>query len=462
MKRYLQSHDGDRRFRRSRQHQDRAHRVIPGAAHTYAKGDDQFPAGLCPVITRGKGCHVWDKDGNRFIEYGGGVRSVTLGHGFAPVCEAAYRVSLAGTNFARPAVIELSAAEKMLQLIRPAEMVKFAKNGSDAVTAAIKIARAYTGRDLIAYCADHPFFSIHDWFIGTTPMDSGIPASARDLAVPFRYNDIASVAEQFAQEPGRIACVVLEPEASIPHDGQFLHQLRALCDRNGALLILDETITGFRWHIGGGQTHFGVTPDLSTFGKAMANGFAVSALCGKREFMRLAGIEHTDRERCFAMSLTHGADASALAAFIRTAQVYQKRDIVGTLHRQGKRLADGVRAAIQSIGLGDYFTLSGRDCLLLYGTLDQNRQRSQAFRTLFLQELLKRGVLAPNFAVSAAHGDAEIDCTILAVAQALQVYAAALSDGIEKYLIGRPVQPVFRKYNQPESARPPANSRIVA
>lgn len=446
--------DFEKIFHRSLAHQKRAHQVLPGAAHTYAKGDDQFPAHMTPVITRGEGCRVWDLDGNEFIEFGGGVRSVTLGHGRREVCDAAYQASLLGTNFARPAALELHATEKMLELIPRADMVKFAKNGSDAVTAAIKIARAYTGREMIAVCGDHPFFSVHDWFIATTPMNSGIPRDVGPQTVKFKYNDLHSVEKLFAEFPNQICAVVLEPEGTEPHRGDFLHQLRELAHRHGALFILDETITGFRWHNGGGQAVFDVEPDLSTFGKAMANGFSVSALCGKREFMQLLGTQHTEAERCFAMSLTHGAETSSLAAFMATAQIYQNEPIVERLYTQGKRLRDGVEQQIDAAGVRGHFNVAGRDCLLIYGTLDQHGQRSQEFRTLFLQELLKRGVLAPNFAVSAAHRDEDIDQTITAVGESLHIYANALKHGVERYLESRPVAPVFRKYNAPAFEAP--------
>lgn len=436
-----------RSFAKSIAHQRRAHQVIPGAAHTYAKGDDQFPENMCPVITRGHGSHVWDLDGNEFIEYGAGVRSITLGHGYKPVCDAAYAAMLDGTNFTRPSALELKAAEKMLEVINRADMVKFGKNGSDAVTGAVKIARAYTGREMIAVCGDHPFFSVDDWFIGTTPMNAGIPQWARQQTVKFKYNDIESVRALFAQYPDQIAAVVTEAETTEPPKPNFLHNLQKLCHEHGALMILDETITGFRWHVGGAQAVYNFTPDLSTFGKAMANGFSVSALCGKREYMRLAGIEHTDRERCFVLSLTHGAESTGLAACIATIEAYQQLDVVETMERQGTRLRVGVEQAISRLGLDDYVQVMGRPQLLLYATCDQNRQRSQPFRTLFLQELLKRGILAPNFVVNAAHSDDDIDYTIEAVSDALVVYRKALDEGIEKYLVGRPVKPVFRKFN---------------
>ena len=429
------------------EHQRRAHKLIPGAAHTYAKGDDQFPEGLCPIIRRGEGCRVWDLNGNAFVEYGAGVRSITLGHGYKPVCDAAYAAMLNGTNFVRPAEIELRAAEAMLNVITAADMVKFGKNGSDAVTGAVKLARAYTGRDLIAVCGDHPFFSVDDWFSGTTAMNSGIPQSTISQTVKFKYNDLADTAALFAKYPNQIACVIMEAETTEPPAPDYLHKMQALCREHGVVFILDETITGFRWHLGGAQKRYNLTPDLSTFGKAMANGFSVAALCGKREIMRLAGTEHADRERCFVLSLTHGGETSGLAACIASIEAYKTLDTVATLERQGERLRQGIKQAIAVHGLTSHIQIMGRPQLLLYATLDNDGQRSQPMRTLFLQELIRRGVLAPNFVVNAAHDNTAIDFTIDAVDGALRVYRAALNDGVEKYLEGRPVQPVFRKFN---------------
>jgi glutamate-1-semialdehyde 2,1-aminomutase len=352
-----------------------------------------------------------------------------------------------GTNFTRPSHMELLAAEKLLKIVPTAEMVKFGKNGSDAVTAAIKIARAYTGREMVMVCGDHTFFSVDDWFIGVTPMNSGIPQWVTQQTVKFKYNDLASAQALFEQFPGQIACIVTEPETDTPPLPNFLHDLQALAHRHGALLVLDETITGFRWEQFSAQTLYRVTPDLSTFGKAMANGFAVSALCGRREYMELAGIQQSDRERCFVLSLTHGAETHALAAHIATIHAYQTTDPTGAMIRQGKKLRDGLRQVIAMYGLADYLPIIGRPQLLLFGTRDQNHQRSQPFRTLFMQELLKRGILAPSFIIGAAHTDEDVQRTIEAVDSACVVYARALADGVEKHLVGRPVQPVFRKRN---------------
>lgn len=433
-------------FSRSKVLQQKSHVLIPGGAHTYAKGDDQYPENAPGFIVRGKGSHVWDVDGNEFIEYGMGLRSVTLGHAYDPVDEAAYRQMRQGINFTRPAVIEVEAAEKLLSLIPGAEMVKFAKNGSDITTAAIKLARAYTGRDLVGICIDHPFFSVDDWFIGQTAMNAGIPTAVQQLTVTFQYNNLDSVRDLFAQYPGQIACLLMEPEKNDPPADNFLHETRRLCHENGALFILDEIITGFRHHLGGGQTLYQVEPDLSAFGKAMANGFSVSALVGKREFMERGGLL-TNEERVFLLSTTFGAETHALAAALATMHIYESEPVIAHLYQQGERLAHGINAIVDELGLHDYFGLLGKPCNLVYYTRDQDKNPSQAYRALFMQETIKRGLILPSLIISYSHTDPDVDHTVNAIGEALFVYRQALEEGIDKYLQGRPVKPVFRKRN---------------
>jgi glutamate-1-semialdehyde 2,1-aminomutase len=434
-----------RDFSKSHALQPKAHRLIPGGAHTYAKGDDQFPEHAPGFIVRGKGCHVWDLDGNEFIEYGMGLRAVTLGHAFDPVVEAAYKQMQLGVNFSRPAKIEVDLAETMLDVVDGAEMVKFAKNGSDVTTAAVKLARAYTGRDLVAICADQPFFSIDDWFIGTTEMNAGVPRAITEMTLKFRYNDLESLRLLFDQYPGKIACVLLEAEATTPPMAGYLNQVKELCEQRGAVLIFDEMITGFRWHLGGAQKFHGVVPHLSTFGKAMGNGFAIAALMGKREIMRLGGLDH-DELRVFLLSTTHGAETHALAASLETIRIYREQSVVEYLWTKGERLRVGINHAISRHQIGEYFELAGRPCNLIYRTKDERGEPSQAFRTLFLQELIRAGILAPSFVVSFSHSDEDIDRTVDVVDQVLSVYARALEDGVEKYLVGRSVKPVNRTY----------------
>jgi glutamate-1-semialdehyde 2,1-aminomutase len=437
-----------RLFEKSARLRQRSHGLIPGGSHTYAKGDDQYPVLAPAFIERGLGCHVWDVDGNKYIEYGMGNRAVGLGHAYPPVLKAVERALQHGSNFTRPAKIEVECAETLLETVPGADMVKFCKDGSDATSGAVRLARAYTGRDLIACCADHPFFSTDDWFIGTTAMNSGIPEATQRLTVTFRYNDIASVRELFERHRGEIAGLILEPaRGDDPKDG-FLHEVQRLCRENGALFIFDEMITGFRWHAGGAQQLYGIVPDLSCFGKALANGFSVSALAGKREFMRLGGLDHVDRPRVFLLSTTHGAETHSLAAAIATMRTYQREPVIEHLVRQGTKLREGIEDAARYHGVESHLKVVGRPACLAFATLDREGQPSQAFRTLFLQETIKRGVLMPSLVVSYAHDSDAVAQTLEAVDGALAVYARALEDGVERFLVGRPSQQVFRRYNQ--------------
>lgn len=416
--------------------------LIPGGCHTYAKGADQFPEESPAVLERGLGCHVWDPDGNEFIEYGMGLRAVTLGHAYPPVVKAVRDALELGTNFTRPAVIELECAERFLEMIPGADMVKFTKDGSTADTAALKLARAHTGREMVAICAEHPFFSYDDWFIGTTTMDGGIPEFETRPVVRFNYNDALSLERLFVQYPDQIAAVFLEPARNVEPLSGFLESIRALCTKHGALLIFDEMITGFRWANGGAQEVYGVVPDLATFGKALANGFSVSALSGKREFMRL-GSRERESDNVFLLSTTHGAENASLAAAICTLQIYKSEPVVEHLYRQGSRLAEGFRQAVARHSLDGYVELHGRPVNLLFGTMDPDRHPSQEFRTLFLQETIRRGVIMPSLVVSYSHTDDDIDKTIDAIDGALGVYARAFQDGVDKYLVGAPSKPVF-------------------
>lgn len=433
-------------FTKSKELQKKSHFLIPGGAHTYAKGDDQYPELAPGFLVRGMGCHVWDIDGNEFIEYGMGLRSVTLGHGYQPVVQAACLQIQQGINFNRPTPLEVELADKLHNLIESAQMVKFAKNGSDVTTAAVKLARAYTGRDMVAVCAEQPFFSTDDWFIGSTAMTSGIPEVIQKQTLKFHYNDPISIQDLFFAYPGQIACLVMEAETVTPPKDNFLHEVIRLCHDNGALLVLDEIITGFRWHLQGAQKLFKIQPDLSTFGKAMGNGFAIAALVGRKDIMELGGLTH-DRERVFLLSTTFGAESHALAAALATIKIYEEEEVVQQLYCQGERLKQGINQAIELTGVKGYFEVLGRPCNLIFSTLDVEGNRSQSYRALFMQEMIRRGMITPSFVVSYSHSNDDIDRTIDAVCESLRIYSKALEEGVGKYLIGEPVKPVFRKFN---------------
>ncbi|MAD95355.1 MAG: glutamate-1-semialdehyde 2,1-aminomutase [Rhodobacteraceae bacterium] len=449
-------------------YQERLLRAIPGGSHTYSRGFDQFPSNAPQILERGQGAYVWDPEGRRFLDYGMGLRAVTLGYAYPSVAEAAYLEAMKGNNLPRASVTELEAAELIVNLIPGADMVKFAKNGSNVTTAATKVARAYTGRPYIAVPRQHPFFSFDDWFIGSTPLIRGIPAEHAQRTLVFDYNDIGSLKALFDDHPGQIAGVILEPATTLtpcPHScaraltydspchscigsGEgFLHEVQALCRRNETLFILDEMITGFRWHLQGAQTYFGVEPDLSTFGKGMANGFSVAALVGRREIMDVGSISEQGAERTFLLSSTHGGEMSSLRAFIETVNVYKEESVCQHHWCYGQKLRSGLESLAAELGIADHFSMDGPAISMNYCTRDPDGSISMEYRTLFAQEMVRNGVLMSWVAVSLSHGDTELQITLEAARDSLLVYRKALDDGIEKYLRGPAVKPVFRKYN---------------
>jgi glutamate-1-semialdehyde 2,1-aminomutase len=442
-------------FENSTLAQARLHELVPGGAHTYARGSDQFPENMTPVLVRGRGARVEDLDGNWLIEYGMGLRSVTLGHGYQPVVDAVCNAAADGVNFSRPSIWELRAAEEFMQQVPGAEMVKFAKNGSDVTTAAIKLARAATGRDLVAICGTQPFFSVDDWFIATSQMKAGIPSVYAAMTVKFDYNDLPSIHALFDAYPDQIAAVILEAATATdePAPG-FLEGLRSVTEERGAVLIFDEMITGMRWSRHGAQSAYGITPDLSTWGKAIGNGFSVSALAGKRALMEAGGL-NTDVSRVFLLSTTHGAETTGLAAYLAVSKAYTERDVVAEMEVQGSKLRSGLEQVAKEAGMSEHVVFLGRPSCLVFATKDHTGQPSQAFRTLFVQELLRRGVLGQSLVISAAHTDTDINQTIQATAGALEVYARAIELGsTDGLLAGRPVAPPLREFAEPRRLRP--------
>ncbi len=422
------------------------HEIIPGGAHTYSKGDDQFSANGPRYLERGDGVYVWDEKGTRFLDWTMGLRTIALGYGFKPVIDAAVSQIAKGSNFCRPSMVEELAAQDLISLVPGADMVKFAKNGSNVTTAAVKLARAYTGRDLVAICSDHPFFSFDDWFIGATPCDAGIPESTKDLTVAFRYNDFDSVERILETRGPEIACLIMEAVTSEEPKDDFLHKTREACRKRGIVFILDEMITGFRFHRGGAQAYFNLDPDLSTFGKAMGNGFAVAAVIGKREIMRLGGLTHSE-PRVFLLSATHGAENHALAAMRTVIDVYRNEPVTDTIWSAGRGVIDGLNAAAKDAGIEKHFRAFGYPCSPYYSCSDASGVASMDFRTLFLQEMAAKGLLVNYFAPSYAHRPEHVEQTVEAARAAFTVYARALEDGVQRHVRGPSVKPVFRKYN---------------
>jgi glutamate-1-semialdehyde 2,1-aminomutase len=422
------------------------HTLIPGGAHTYSKGDDQFPANAPSHIERGDGARVWDRDGTEYLDWCMGLRSMTLGYRYTPVIEAAIAQVWQGSNFGRPSYVETELAEDISALIPSAEMVKFAKNGSTVTTAAVKLARAYTGRDLVAVCKDHPFFSYDDWFIGATAVPAGVPQAIRDLTLTFRYNDLASLQALFDAHPREIACVIMEPATTEEPAEGFLQGVADLCRTNGAVFVLDEMITGFRYHLNGAQTLYGVTPDLATFGKGMGNGFSVAALVGRREIMELGGLFH-GKPRVFLISTTHGAENHSLAAARAVIRTFREQPVIDHMWRIGGLLMQGLNEAARSAGVAGHFKAFGFPCNPGYTVTDETGAASPGLRTLFMQEMVKAGILIPYIAPALAHSEADVARTVEAAQAALRMVARGLDGGWQKLLDGPPVKPVFREFN---------------
>jgi glutamate-1-semialdehyde 2,1-aminomutase len=438
------------------------HDLIPGGAHTYSRGDDQFTYNAPSILERGEGAYVFDVNGEKYLDYGMGLRSVNIGYANREIAEAMFEEALKGNNLTRASVTELKASELILKLIDSADMVKFAKHGSTVTTAAVKLARSYTRKKYICVPEEHPFFSFDDWFIGSTLLTRGIPEESSKMTLKFNYNDIESLQKLFNEYPNQIAGVILEPATNISPcfncdrnntscnkcgNVNFLKQVQQICNREKAVFILDEMITGFRWHIKGAQHYYDVKPDLCTFGKAMANGFAVSALCGKKEIMKLGGICEDGAERVFLTSTTHGAEMSALGAFIKTVEILERDNVINHFWDYGTKLINGANEISRNLGLIDYFYFEGFPCSPSYVTKDITGCISLPFRTLFIESMMDRHVMIPYIAISFSHNEKELESTLDAIRYSLNIYKKALEEGLEFYLKSDVIKPVFRKYN---------------
>ncbi|MFT5755358.1 MAG: glutamate-1-semialdehyde 2,1-aminomutase [Alteromonadaceae bacterium] len=425
----------------------RAQKYIPGGAHTYSKGDDQFSSNAPKVIEKGKGCLIWDADSNQYTDFSMSLGTVVLGHAYEPVLEAVRTELFKGVNFVRPSVIEGELAELLCEIIPCAEMIKLAKHGSDVTTAAIKLARAYTGRNYIVRCSADPFNSVHDWFIGSTVVDRGVPLEIKELTLQFEYNNIESLEKLFDKYSDEIAGVIFEPLSFIEPKNNFLQQVKDLCEKKGAVLIFDEVVSGFRFSLGGAQEYSGVTPHLAAFGKAMANGFSVSALAGRKDIMELGGINH-DSERVFLLSTTHGGETHSIAAAIKTIQIIKEQKVIKHFWHVGQTLKKGIKQAALQAGISSYVNVGGYDCKPSLSLVNEQGQPCMKLRTLFLQETIKQGLMIPYIVPCLAHTDKIITAAIDNIGNAFDViYQGINQDRIDHLIQGHIVKPVFRKFN---------------
>ena len=426
-----------RRLTHSSELKIKAGKLIPSYTQTFSKGPTQFVQGVAPVfLARGEGCHVWDIDGNEYIDYPMALGPIILGYNYPAVTEAVTRQIQLGTTFSLSHPLEVEVAEMLVDIVPCAEMVRYGKNGSDATSGAVRVARAYTGRDIIACCGYHGW---QDWYIGTTTRNKGVPQAVRDLTVPFEFNNLASLERIFAEHPGQVAAVIMEPVGTVEPQDDFLEKVRQITAREGALLIFDEILTGFRLALGGAQQYYGVTPDIACCGKAIANGYPLAAIVGRREVMELF-------DEVF-FSFTFGGEALSLAAAKATINEMKEKKVISHLWEAGRRLKDGYNVLADEFGIASNTDCAGLPPRTITAFTDESREVSLELKSLFQQECLKRGVLfSGGHNISYSHTHAEIDQTLRVYRTAMEICAVALREGdVRQHLEGEPVQPVFRQ-----------------
>jgi glutamate-1-semialdehyde 2,1-aminomutase len=434
-------------FKLSDEYRNTIHDLIPGGAHTYSKGDDQFPILSPAAITHGKGCRVWDPDGNEYIECLGGLASISLGHAYEPVVERVTEELKKGNNFSRPSIIEREVAERFLSNVPGHDMIKFAKNGSVVTTAAVKLARAFTGRKIVARPIDHPFYSYDDWFIGSTDVKNGIPNDISALTVTYTSDNPQSLIDLFNQYPNEIACVISEPEKFNVLPENYLSDAIELAHKHGALWIMDEMITGYKTAYPGSMKKYNVVPDMTTWGKGIANGFSFCCLTGKKEILELGGIRKTGSEKLFLVSTTHGGETCSIAAAIATMDEFEKHPVIEHNQRMGQRFIDGSKTIISKHGLSNNIRNMQFNWHASLGYFDADGNNSFGLRTLFHQELIARGVLFQGiFCPHFSHTESDVDYVLQAIDESCELFKKGLEDGYQHYLIGEPIKPVFRKY----------------
>jgi glutamate-1-semialdehyde 2,1-aminomutase len=414
----------------------RAERVIPLGSQTFSKSRTQYPYGVSPYfITRAEGSRCWDIDGNEYIDFVSSLASVTLGYNDPDVNQAVREQLESGVIFSLPHPIEAEVAELICDMVPCADMVRFGKNGSDATSGAVRVARAWTGRDRIAVCGYHGW---QDWYIGSTARKRGVPKATQDLTHSFAYNDLDTLHTLLASHADEFAAVVMEPmNVADPKQG-YLEGVKALAHEHGALLVFDETITGFRYANGGAQELFGVTPDLATFGKGLANGFPVSAIAGRRDVMKLM-------EEIF-FSFTFGGEALSLAAAKATLSKLKTHPVAQTLAARGQAIIDGARRIVADAKLDDVFSLSGHPAWSFLNMRDARGATAYEIKTLWMQELLQRGILSVGtHNISYAHSAADVDALLDVYAEVLPMIGRVLDAGtMRQSLRCEPLVPLFK------------------
>jgi len=406
--------------------------LIPAATQTLAKGPGQYVRGVAPkYIQRGKGSHVWDVDGNEYLDFTMGVGPVSLGYCYDKVDEAIKAQLQDGITFSLMHPLEVEVAELLRDILPQAEMIRFSKTGADVTSAAVRLARAYTNRDKVLCCGYHGW---HDWYIGASSRNDGVPQAVRDLTHIFDYNDLQAVVDLIDKDT---ACIILEPTIFEKPKDNFLWDLKVICEQNGTLLIFDEMWTGFRLALGGAQEFFGITADLACYSKAVANGMPLSILAGRHEVMELC-------ENDVFFFTTFGGEALSLAAAKATIEELRDKNVPDYIAKLGRLLKDGYNALAHELGMS-FTTCSGFDCRSVV-TFNPPVGNPLELKSLLQQEMIKRGVLWNGFHnLCFSHSHQDIVYTLNAYRDSLPIVKRALeANDVSGYLLGEPVEPVFR------------------
>lgn len=416
----------------------RAREIVPAGTQTFSKGVTQFVDGFAPkFLRRGKGARVWDVDGNEYLDYIMACHPLILGYADSDVNAAVIEQLEDGSTFSQMHPLEVEVTELLIEAVPCAEAARFGKNGADATTVAVRVARAVTGRDHVAYCGYHGW---HDWYIANTDLNSGIPKFNQELAHSFTYNDIDSLERIFAAHPGQVACVIMEPLTILePKDG-FLSEVKKMAHHHGTLLVFDEIITGFRFAFGGAQELTGVTPDLACYAKAISNGIPLSAVVGKKDYM--FALEKT------FFSFTYGGDCIGLAAAKACIPKLKREKVPEHLWRVGAVLKDGYNKLANQYGLADFTQCIGYPCRTIVSFDGRGRFDELEMKSYFQQELIRRGILWTAYhALCWSHKEADIAYTLNAYEDVLKLFRKAVDSNasLRSLIEGEPVKPVFRK-----------------
>ncbi len=422
----------------------RAVKLTPAGTQCYSHGPTQFVGTASPkFIVRGKGCTVWDVDGNEYLDLTSGGYPSILGYAYEPVNEAVRKQMECGTLFPMMHPLEVEVAELLVQTIPCAEMVRFAKNGSDVTAMAVRAARSFTKREKIACCGYH---GIHDWYISTTSRNDGIPKFNTLLIHTFEYNNLESLKKLFDENPAQIAAVIMEAVQLTPPKDGFLEKVKKLAHENGALLIFDEVITGFRFAIGGAQEYFGVVPDLACFGKSMSNGYPLSALTGREDIMRVF-------EKNTFFSSTYGGETTTLAAGKATINELREKKVHPFLWQQGEKLKGGFNKIAREWGMQEQIECIGYPVWSVLSFKTTKEGTNFEKKSLFQQEGMKRGLLTGCYhGLGWAHKDEFIDKALEIYNESMKVFAQNMEkirqgENIQKFIEGDIVKPVFRPVN---------------